>query len=284
MRTTKCGFNYLSKKEILLHRRNCDSCRVEIHIGTRRATNGWEARCGVKFLIRAHLKRHHQACEECTVLKKKNIVARQIKHNQRPEQRAIASKTAKITSARPEIKYARYLNLEKWAKANPEQHRNNLLKGLVSIKNKSKMENWLRESGTLTWSDGKISCANSRLKIVDFVKDKIWIEIDGFYHFFDPKHTFLEKGITSLERCYQADERLKNEALKRGDVMLLRFSMECFVAYSGRMKDECITWMNQMIQNPKPGIWCVGKLYESTPWTKDKCTILKLPIQNIISS
>jgi hypothetical protein len=150
--------------------------------------------------------------------------------------------------------------------------------------NRSLMEEWLRSSGTLTWPDAQIRCLMDERKQVDLVSPdhKIWVEVDGVHHFFPI--TATPEWQARLAKTQLRDAMLKDEALRRGNVTLIRLSMECFkTCKSKEMKAHWLDLLNQILQSPSPGVWCFGALYESVPWASAGCMILKSPTLSITS-
>jgi hypothetical protein len=285
MKTTNCGFQYNNRTSLHRHRQHCIVCNSEVKLGAPSKTEGWIARCGERFSNERAKKLHHQTCLKCTKIKKQNIQKRQLNHNQSESQRLASSKAAKITSRRPEIQQQRAQVLAQWRLDNPEEFAKCIMAAQKSSKRESKPELWLKQHLGESWKTIQIRCLD-KLKQVDLVKDNIWIEVDGFWHFFDTKRTkdlrpSRLKNTLSL-RQYR-DLILKDEAIRRGNVTLLRFSVECFYR-TGEMKPEWIQYLTQILQSPKPGIWCHGKLYELCPWAKEGCSTLKLPPLNTTSS
>lgn len=241
------------------------------------------ARCGLVLANRRALKIHQKGCEICCAVKDANIKTRQLKVNNDPIHKNASSKAAKITSKRPEIIERRSAVLAKWREGHPDEFAKNTEAAQKAAKNRSKAEIWL--SSYLGWKEGRIECGDTR-KQVDLVSDKIWIEVDGFWHFFETKRKKDRRPSrlrNTLELRQSRDVILNEEVLKRGDVMLLRFSVECFNRRTGEMKEEWLPYLTAMLQSPKPGIWCHGKLYELVPWAKEGCTISKSPTPSTTS-
>ena len=103
------------------------------------------------------------------------------KDNLHPDRKKKFSESARKTSARPEIQAARAANLKQWREENPEKFAKCTEAAWKSPK-LSRMENWLRNQ--LDWKSERVRCGVDR-KSVDFVNGMIWIEVDGFYHFFE---------------------------------------------------------------------------------------------------
>lgn len=228
-------------------------------------------------MTKRKVSEHQRSCAKCLAIKQANITAKNLIHNQSASQKQIASETAKKTSARRDIQLQRAERLHAWQAANPEKLRENIYKAQKSAK-KSKAEAWLRNSGTLTWCDGRVRCGEDR-KQVDFIHPEkdIWIEIDGFFHFFALKRAIAR--ASTLKTIQQRDAMLNQEALRRG-ATLIRIAGSCFRSSDGKMKDEWLAVLTAMLRLPQPGVWCLGKLYEYVPWASEGCTIWKYPIQS----
>jgi hypothetical protein len=172
----------------------------------------------------------------------------------------------------------------KWRAVNPQAFAENTRKMYETPKTRknglpySKAEHWLRKSGVLTWDGMQVQClteSGRERKQVDFVSPdhKIWVEVDGFFHFFELAPRKLRKP--SLVYVQARDAMLNEEARHRGDVMLIRLSGNCFKTANGKMRDGWLTWFIAMLHSPVPGVWCAGALYESVPWARSGCVILK---------
>lgn len=243
---------------------------------------GFQARCGLWFVGTKRAIRHQELCTECNLVKRQHIKERQLNHNTSDAQRLAASIAAKKTSSRRDIQLQRASRLRKWQLEHPEEFRAIIMKLQSSPKNKSKADEWLRTK--IPWPQGQVSCGSDR-KQVDFVSDNVWIEVDGFWHFFlparkkDRRPSRLKRTLLSVQ---DRDVMLNHEAIRRG-VMLLRIAGSCFKSHTGEMREEWLPIVLAMLRYPTPGVWCLGRLYEYAPWAQKECTILKFPTQSIIS-
>jgi hypothetical protein len=218
---------------------------------------------------------HHRICKQCTEIKKKNIKDRMDKLNKdnlAPERKAIFSETAKKTSLRKDVQEARALQLKKWRDKNPEKFSESILKAQKSPK-KSRMEIWVRNK--LNWEPSYVRCGQKR-KFVDLVKDNIWIEVDGCFHFWEIKLK-NSKRLHNFKNVQERDHMLKEEAIARKNITLFRLSLSIFHRRTGEMYPEWYTLFQNMLQSPIPGVWCLGEYYELCPWAKDNVMILKSP-------
>ena len=208
---SRCGEKFLTKSEITIHQRTCARCR---QLAWKKTPKTYSTRCGVEFHLQRERDEHLRFCPICTDIKKQNIQLRMEilnKENLSPERKKIFSETAKKTAQRPEIIAQRANNLKKWREANPEKFAK-ITEAAWKSPKKSRMENWLREQ--LKWNSERIRCGEER-KQVDFVKDKIWIEVDGFYHFFE--HSSNSENQFRLLKVQKRDKMLNEECVKRGD-------------------------------------------------------------------
>lgn len=170
----------------------------------------------------------------------------------------------------------------KWREEHPEEALRILKKlqaasGLTWI---SRMEEELaQESFAAEWvRETQISCGEERKK-VDFVSPdrKLWVEVDGRWHFFGGSRP------DALIYRQNRDAMLNQEARDRGDVTLIRLSMECFSSAKHVLKEWWRELLVKFLAEPQPGVWCFGKLYESVSWASEGCTILKLPTESTTS-
>lgn len=189
------------------------------------------------------------------------------------------SATARRTSARPDIQASRAAALRRWREANPDLFAEAVAALERSSRStSSKMERWLRRE--LGWPAGRVPCLGTA-KLVDFVSGDVWVEVDGFYHFFQAPSRRRPRHLADVQA---RDRALNAEASRRGSVTLLRLSMECFASSTGAMKPAWLETMRAMLRSPTPGVWCLGALYESCPWASAGCTILRSPATPTTSS
>ncbi len=275
--TARCGEKMLTRESLYEHQRICQECRK---LAWKNEILEYPSRCGMIFNTQRERDAHLRICEACAEIKQENIQLRMEKLNEdnlAPERKKIFSDTARKTSMRPELLKQRSENLKKWREENPEEFAKCTEAAYKSPK-RSKMEAWLRTQ--LNWTCERIRCGEIQ-KQVDFVKENIWIEVDGFYHFFE--HPSNSENQYRLPKVQARDQMLNEECIKRANIMLLRLSMECFHSSTGAMRTEIWKWVQGMLRSPIPGIWCIGKLYESCPWVNATCSILKLPTQHTTS-
>lgn len=273
----RCGEKMLTIEKMSEHQRNCKQCH---QMAWKKSLEMYLSRCGAEFRTTLERDDHLRTCDICTEIKKQNIQARMEKlnlDNLSPERKKIFSDTARKTSTRPDLLIKRAENLKKWREENPEKFAKSIEAAWKGQK-LSLMETWLKNQ--IGWDSERIRCGKDQ-KQVDFVKDNIWIEVDGYFHFFE--HKSNSENQYRLPTVQARDKMLNEECTKRGNVMLLRLSMECFHSSTGAMRLEIWDWVQTMLRSPIPGIWCLGKLYESCPWVDATCSILKLPIQPTIS-
>ena len=271
---TPCGQVMRNMVQHADHMRVCPECN---QLKWKKADTKHISRCGIEFLRYQGLAEHHRTCPKCTEIKKHNIKVRMEKlnlENQAPERKAIFSETAKKTSARKEVQEARAAQLKRWRDNNPEKFAESIYKAQKAPK-KSRMEMWLRN--TLAWEPSYVCCGQDR-KYVDLAHEKTWIEVDGCFHFWQIKRKRSRRSH-NLQSVQNRDAMLKDEALRRGDIMLVRLSLSLFRRKTGEMLSEWFTTLQTMLQSPIPGVWCLGEYYELCPWANDNVTILKSPSQ-----
>lgn len=288
-RISPCGME-VHWKQFVTHKAVCTACQ-EICAERQRqrllklnGKIGIEMVCGVS-VPRRSVGKHKIVCGVCGIQKRTNIQERMNKHNTRPEQKAAASKAARKTSARRDIQLQRAAKLKVWQDSHPEELKKNIEAAQKEAGKRSRNEVGLRKM--LGWEDAQIVCGTER-KQIDFISPdgKIWIEVDGYWHFFSHKNVKDQRPSRKIDRLpiVQARDAMLNvEARKRG-VTLIRLAGACFWTSSGRLKDECQEWLTAMLQSPIPGVYCVGALYDTVPWASEGCTILKLTTQNTTSS
>lgn len=294
---SRCGLSFGTLVEFNGHRKSCTTCK-EIW-RSKRSENAvkWHREHpadAAKLLEKMHAGRAR--------FREENPEAAMagIRRWEREKPEEFAARQAKAVSAMAQwqaqnaekvIEHSRIL-IERariWRRENPEAFAEATRKMVQAPKRRkdgspwSKAEAWLRKTGTLTWDSAQVRCGEER-KQVDFVgpDHKIWVEVDGFFHFFELKAKRSRKA--PLATVQARDAMLNEEARRRGDVMLLRFSGGCFRSSDGKMKVEWSGWLSAMLRSPIPGIWCCGKLYESVPWVSGGCTILKSPTRDTTSS
>lgn len=165
---------------------------------------------------------------------------------------------------------------QEWRETHPEEFGNIARKFIAAGQTSASSHSYIEEElkGQLGWTSGLIQCGDI-VKQVDLVHENIWIEVDGFWHFFSGSEK--ESAVKNLQYRQHRDMLLNQEALRRGDITLIRLSMENFSSRTKKMKEGAMIWLTRILQSPTPGIWCVGALYDGVPWANDKCTILKLP-------
>lgn len=279
----RCGQKVWSdtRKE---HLQTCSYCS-DPSLKYQAHRTGQEMRCGAR-IPKLGVADHRRSCERCIEIKKANIAERMRKHNSRPEQRAAASAAAKKTSQRRDLQLERAGRMLAWQKDHPAEAAANLEKGRRSVK-KSRSEEWMA-THLVGWKRHvKISCETIR-KEIDFQSpdERVWVEVDGYWHFFghksrDPRPS---RQVDRLAGVRDRDSALNAEARRRGDVMLIRMAASCFVSSSGRIKDDWLEWLTATLLSPTPGVYCAGELYESAPWAREGCTILRSPTPSTTSS
>lgn len=237
---------------------------------------------------------HHQTCSQCIESIRSNYWLREGWNRWRQNNPELITESIKQKreaywnelKQNPERRIrdiqARVEGSRRWRSRHPEVFKANLERAR-SHRKTSKMETWLRTSGTLPWPSAQIRCGDQR-KQVDFVSPdhKIWVEVDGSFHFVDfaPK----KSAKASLANVQARDAMLNREARARGNVTLIRMDASCFCGRERRLTSAWAEWLIAMLRSPVPGIWCCGKSYKSVPWDHEGCTILKLLTPSTTSS
>lgn len=259
---------------------------------------GWPSRCGLVFEKRKQLYKHRATCEPCQASRAQERIDRLVQwRGDNPgvleaHMAKVAADSARWRLENPEeaakLDVETGMRFKQWHKDHPEESKE-IVDRLHASPKKGKAEPWLRSSGTLTWDGGRILCGE-KWKQVDFVSETVWVEVDGFYHFFalpaPSNDNSGEKATLYQERfvTIQARDAMLNEEARKRGVMLIRLAGSCFYTPDGRMFPEWQDWLSRMLHSPVPGVWCAGKLYESVPWAQSGCTILRSPTPSTISS
>lgn len=286
---TTCGIEVPLGNKASKHYKQCKICRPENSLGKGAIAkrDGHLARCGVILRTKRDLRKHFKECGRCEEIKRINIVERMRKINENPEINEKISVAALKVARRPDLLAIRSANLAKWKKDRPNEFEDHLEK-IHRIRNRSTMEKYVRAE-LCNWPEGRVWIGKSR-KQVDFVKhfgSPCWLEIDGYYHFFEYHDSDTKRLTHGLEYVQNRDRMLKEEALRR-NVCLIRVSFDCF-RYSARkehgckvMKEEWRNLLTMFLKKQPKGIWCLGKSYEHVQWALDRCTILKSPTEATI--
>ncbi len=185
--------------------------------------------------------------------------------NKRDDARERSSKAAKITSARPEILENRAKQLKNWRDENPEEFYENCLSKMIS--NEIKMTNpekilqdflKIRNDYQFKWSQIIISetfTPNKTLrKQIDFGdhNKKIYVEFDGIRHF------KCVQSKDEFERTQKMDVLL-NEYIELNNCTLIRISYDQYKNL--KFKPECLERLNEILDNPVPGVHYIGTAY-----------------------
>lgn len=299
----RCGVVSETKRKMLAHRKECQTCetvyaqvcseRQSKAMEDKRLPGGWGDYCSdTTYPTRRKRDRHTKDCEKCQLVIhdiRATVAKTQIRDWREANPDKVHANMVQANKiyrqqrqADPELakmhgqKISRALN--KMKGQDPEGFAVKMKKAWSAQKG-SKAEAWLRSSGALIWEEAQISCGMER-KQVDFVSPdhRIWVEVDGTFHFKEISESRLQ-----LAKVQARDAMLNEEAIRRGDVTLIRLAMTCFDGASGQMKSDWLTWLTKTLHSPQPGVWCAGELYESVPWANEKCSILKSPTPNTTS-
>jgi very-short-patch-repair endonuclease len=188
--------------------------------------------------------------------------------NKREDFRKRASETAIKTSARKDIREQRSARLKVWREEDDKRFYKTCTKKLIdgSTLTKTKPEKWLQVwfnenySGQFKYAQiiwGKEIPNKSRRKQIDFVSvDKsIWIELDGHFHF---ERKFEDQD---LEHTQEKDRAVNGLAMDRNKI-LIRISYDQWVQSTGRIKDDCLEKVKEIIEQKIPGVYKIGREYE----------------------
>lgn len=182
--------------------------------------------------------------------------------NKTDEARARASRTARITSKRPEILEQRSINLKRWRDENPEIFQEIIQKMIASKSGKSKPQLMIFEKVCKLFPDHEfvidtqvllktVTALKTCRPIIDILsrKKKIAIEIDGPYHFKSINNSPLQKQ--------QLRDQQVNAALVQLGYCVIRASYDTWKC-SGEVRDEHFDQMQVLITNPRPGLHFFG--------------------------
>ena len=245
---SRCGLVFRTKVLFKEHRKNCQECK-----------DLW-----LKKRSESAIRWHQENPEAALELMKRAQAGRvrwQKEHPQemvagirrwekeKPEEFSARQSVAAAAMKRWQLEHPKELKehcqvlveaASRWREGHPEEFAQNTRKMYETPRKSrkdgspfSKAEDWFRKSKALVWEEAQIRCGEER-KQVDFVSPdhKTWVEVDGFFHFFE-----FRKG-KSLGRIQFRDAMLRDEATKRGDVMLIRLEGSCFHGPTGKMYDE----------------------------------------------
>lgn len=177
----------------------------------------------------------------------------------------VASKTAKKTSARPEILKARVAQLKKWRDENPEEFYEKCTK-IMHSKWSSTPEKILRDFcqniiPSLKWNQQILAkkyftMNKTGRKQVDLIdkKRKIIIELDGPHHF----EPIYGEEILLLNK--QKDLAL-NKYCNDSNYLLIRISHSEFKYSSKKFNQETLNKIEKILESNQPGIYKIGKEY-----------------------
>jgi predicted transcriptional regulator/very-short-patch-repair endonuclease len=176
-----------------------------------------------------------------------------------------ASDTAKITSAREDIKEDRGKRLKKWRVENPEKF-NKIVDRLHQFSSKPEKE--LYEKINLLFPEfsfkrnQQINRRNvfkinkSGIKQVDIlsISKKIIVEFDGILHFKNIKKW------NQLEKVSSKDEELNS---LKDEFCIIRVSHDQFSysQFSYGFNENCMSKIKEIIQNATPGLHLIGEAY-----------------------
>lgn len=189
--------------------------------------------------------------------------------NKRPERRARSSEVAKETSKRPEIIERRTQNLREWRSQHFEDFYEKCVMPMIGALEKLNgdihqttpekvLQNLL--SGIEGYDFKYSQCVKSnhfsslsKRKQVDFgdKSRRVYVEFDGVRHFRDFNG--------SLKKIREQDDALDSHIIEHGWT-LLRISYDQFTGK--KFSETCIKSLFELLSNPKPGVFRIGKEYE----------------------
>ena len=180
------------------------------------------------------------------------------KNNRTLESRERSSRTARITSSRPEILQNRSENLRRWRDENPEKFElivTRLLTTRISRPEKvlhDLLKDFdLRRQVTVQHDSSPTTTKKLRVDL-GCLKRKILIEFDGPFHF---KPIM---GLDRLEYRRRRDKSLENYAVEN-EMTLIRIAQSEWI--KGRFRDSCMKEVIAILENPIPGIYYFGEEY-----------------------
>lgn len=192
------------------------------------------------------------------------------------------SDQAKKTSARKDIQEKRAKVLSDWRKNNPEDFKQKCtVPMLASNKNSNKIHGSSKSEDILLtllskyenfsfekncFLEGKeFDDLKSKEKQVD-IGDKvnnIYVEFDGAHHF---KEIYGSKKKSKLEKLNDTKKRdkLLEDYINRTGHTLIRISYDQFLwrRHNSRFTESCISKLDEIFKDIKPGIYKIGKMYE----------------------
>lgn len=187
--------------------------------------------------------------------------------NRTPEAREKSSRTAKITSARPDIIERRTATLRKWRNENWEDFYEKCVKRFSFSEYRMSnpelnLQNILEsiEGYNFTWSQIVKSDAfenKSKRKQVDFGDKnlRVYVEFDGIHHF------KCLKSREEFERNRRNDAVL-DEHVEKHAWTLIRISYDqydpkCTLSF----KESCLRRLYDILKDPTPGVHRIGDSY-----------------------
>lgn len=190
------------------------------------------------------------------------------KQNNDPNIIRIRSETAKRTSSRPEIQKERSDRLKKWRDNNPEEFYEKCIKKMIKSYNsrpEQKLFQFLKEIIEFNFKRNQFVISKnfitkSKKKQVDFgdKNKRIYIEYDGVLHF--------SKKIKKQDlELTQKKDKLLDEHILKHKWVLIRISYDQYVNKNNLeksfFKQECLDKIIEILNNPSPGIYRIGKAY-----------------------
>lgn len=185
------------------------------------------------------------------------------------EGRKIASETAKKTSARPEILTARTEKLADWRSLHYDDFYNKCIKAMHSTwfsKPELHLYSILKSVTDYEFKHNQVIKSEtfsnkSKRKQIDIAdkSKRFYVEFDGIIHF-DPRI----KGEENFQRIHKNDIKLDEHITKHGWTLVRISYDEYSYKNGGSFSESCIEKLFELLKNPQPGVYKIGKAYETS--------------------
>lgn len=203
--------------------------------------------------------------------------------NKTSEFRDRASRTAIKTSARRDIQAQRADRLRTWRENNPEDFKNKCWGKMIKTTpfRMSKPERFLREwleenfeqkfnySQFLYSKEYKEIGSSSGRKQIDFIdtEREIYLEVDGPFHFeefatryHDSNEKFYKGLMKTIPKTKKKDE-VTESIIRKRNKCLIRVSYSCWIDSTGRVKQNTLDKIREIIDRKQKGIFKLGREY-----------------------
>jgi len=185
--------------------------------------------------------------------------------------RQVAAKTAKKTSARPEVLARRTEVLRRWRAAHPEEvARITELMMAGARRGRTRVSRFEERMAQICpYAERNVmfrTQSGQRIQI-DFVWLKVWLEVDGPHHF-QPVY-----GEARFQQTLARDQLVCREAERRG-LAFIRIALDCFTR-KGDLRSAYWRKICKEVSQPTPGLMLIGALYRFVPWGQGAWSISK---------